>query len=168
MIRKIGAAAGACALVFFSAGARAIDGVSVEVGRGDDRTSLLRVGVIDRWRQRPPVQAQWHLAGYWEISAGVWDTTEESTADIGVTPVFRLQRSLLYVEAAIGAHLVQAHISAHGTFSTAFRFGSHVGAGIHSGKYDFGVRVQHLSNGGVSSPNAGIDFWMVRLQYDLE
>jgi len=111
---------------------------------------------------------RWHKAGYWELSAGVWDNPQESTADIGLTPVFRFERAWVYVEAAIGAHLVQTRISAHRTFSTALQFGDHVGAGIHSGRYDLGLRIQHLSNGGVSSPNPGINFVLVRLQYALE
>ena len=166
MIRKIAAAAAAC--LSCSTG-YCVDGVAVEVGRGDDRTSLLRVAMVDRWHKAErPAPTDWRLAGYWELSAGVWDNPDESTADIALTPVFRIERALLYLEAAIGIHLVQTHISAHRTFSTALQFGEHVGAGIHSGKYDLGLRVQHLSNGGVRSPNPGINFVTVQMQYSLE
>jgi len=72
------------------------------------------------------------------------------------------------LEAAVGVHLVQTHISAHRSFSTALQFGDHLGAGIHSGKYDFGVRVQHISNGGFHSPNPGINFVTVQMNYNLE
>ena len=125
--------------------------------------------MVKRWHkaQRPPPTV-WRLAGYWELSGALWDNPDESTADIGLTPVFRFERAWVYVEAAIGAHLVQTRISAHRTFSTALQFGDHVGAGIHSGRYDLGLRIQHLSNGGVSSPNPGINFVLVRLQYALE
>jgi lipid A 3-O-deacylase len=167
MIRKFAAAAAACLVC--STG-HCIDAVAVEVGHGDDKTSLLRLALIDRWRKaqkgQPP---QWRLAGYWEFSAGAWDNSEESTADVGFTPVFRIERSRLYLEAAIGVHLVQARISAHRTFSTALQFAEHVGAGVHMGKrYDLGVRVQHLSNGGIHSPNPGINFLLVHLHYALE
>ena len=67
-------------------------------------------------------------------------------------------------------HCLDAH-HAHRTSSTAFQFGDHLGAGFRFGpqdRYDFGVRVQHISNGGVSSPNPGINFFLVRLQRDLE
>jgi hypothetical protein len=85
--------------------------------------------------------------------------------------VFRLQREAIYVEGAIGFHLVSTRISAARVFSTAFQFGDHLGAGMRFGpgrRYDLGMRVQHLSNGGVRSPNPGINFVLVRLQYDLE
>ena len=165
MIRKIAAAAAACAVC--STG-YCVDGVSVALGWGDERTSLLRVGITNLWRQRQPAPAQWQLAGYWEIFAGLWSNTDESTAELGATPVFRLQRGQFYVEGAIGAHLVQTHISAQRSFSTAFQFGTHAGVGIHSGKYDFGLRIQHISNSSIKQPNPGINFVLVRFQYDLE
>src|SRR5688572_20295194 len=133
MIRKIGAMAGAwvlffLALLFLVPRAQAVDGVSVQAGRGDDRTYLLRFAVTDQWRERGPAPSGWYLAGYWEYAAGLWDNTEESTAELAATPVFRFERRAIYVEGAIGFHLVQARISAHRTFSTAFQFGDHLGA----------------------------------------
>jgi lipid A 3-O-deacylase len=174
MIRKIGGVAVACALflslALFAAGARAIDGISIEVGHGDDNTSLLRLGLQDRWRKRTMIE-EWRLAGYWDLSAAVWDNPTYSTADVGFTPVFRIERRSIYVEAAIGVHLVTTHISAARTFSTALQFGDHVGAGFYFGpgqRYDLSFRLQHLSNGHIDTPNPGINFWMVRLQYNLE
>jgi hypothetical protein len=166
MIRKTAAAAALC---FLASRGYCVDGVAVEVGRGDDRTSLLRVALTDAWRKRAlPPGPEWYLAGYWELSAGVWDNRDESTAEIGFAPVFRIERRSLYLEGAIGVHLVQAHISAARTFSTALQFAEHLGAGFHSGRYDFGLRVQHISNGHLDEPNPGINFLLVRLQYALE
>jgi len=156
MIRKIGAAAGALLLFSFSSAARSQDGAFVEAGYGDDSTSLLRAGITYRWRER----------GYWEIGAGIWDNFEETTVDIGATPVFRLQRSQFYVEAGIGVHLIHAHVSTEGNI--ALQFGSHAGAGFSSGKYDFGLRLQHLSNAGLRHPNPGNNFLLVRFGYKLE
>jgi hypothetical protein len=148
----------------------AIDAIGVETGIGDDRTSMLRVSVIDRWTKHQTHRSEvWRLAGYWDFSGSLWDNAEESTADVGITPVFRVERKALYIEGAIGVHFVQAHISAHRSFSTALQFGTHVGAGLHLGKkYDLGVRIQHLSNGGVAHPNPGINFALVHLHYALE
>jgi hypothetical protein len=145
-----------------------IDAISVEVGYGDESTKLLRVAVSDFWRKREPLADTFRLAGYWELSGAIWDNAEESTADIGVTPVFRFELNRFYLEAAIGVHLVQTHISAHRTFSTAFQFGDHIGAGVHFKSYDVCVRLQHLSNGSIRDPNPGINFVLVRLQYALE
>jgi hypothetical protein len=146
-----------------------IDGVAVEYGRGDDRTNLLRVAVTDKWRRnQAPDPPKWRFAGYWEVSAALWDNLDESTADLGFTPVFRFERRSIYLEGAIGFHLVQTHISAARTFSTAFQFAEHVGAGVRSGKYEFGLHAQHLSNGGIAKPNPGINFLLVRVHYELD
>lgn len=156
MIRKIAAATAAW---FFSSAACALDGVALEVGRGDDHTNVIRIALIDRWGRLP---------GYWEFSGAVWDNHFESTADIGLTPVFRFERAAYYLEAAIGVHLVQTRISASRSFSTALQFGDHIGAGVRSGRFDLGLRLQHISNAGLDHPNPGINFLLVRLQYALE
>ena len=171
MIRKIAAPAAACLASFtlLPSTAHCIDGIAAEVGHGYDDTNVLRISVTDRWRTRgEPAAPQWRLAGYWEFTVGIWDNPDESTAEIALTPVFRFQRRAFYVEGAIGFHLVQTRISADRTFSTAFQFGDHVGAGIVSGKYDFGVRVQHISNANLAKPNPGINFLLLRLEYSLE
>ena len=171
MIRKIGVMAAAGALFFLAAGARADNGLAIEIGRGDENTNLLRLSMLHTWRKGEPEARDWHLVGYWEFSAAIWDNHDESVADVSATPVFRLARATGYVEGAIGFHLVTNRISAHRTFSSAFQFGDHLGAGIRFGpgkRYDLGLRVQHISNGGLSKPNPGINFAIVRFQYDLD
>lgn len=166
MIRKKIAAAAAAWLCTFPS--YATDALALEVGRGGDRTSLLRFAVVDRWNREPrALGRKWQLSGYWEFSVALWDNATESTADVGVTPVFRFERGPLYLEAAIGLHLVQAHISSARVFSTAVQFGDHVGIGWRSGHWDFAARLQHLSNAGLDHPNPGINFLLVRAQYEL-
>ena len=145
-----------------------IDAAAVEVGYGEDRTAVLRIALTDSWRKREPLAEVWRLAGYWDLSAALWDNAVDSTLDVGVTPVFRVERGRFYVEGAIGFHLVQTHISAARSFSTAFQFGDHVAAGYYFGRYDLQLRLQHLSNGGLAEPNPGINFALLRLQYALE
>ncbi|MGH8725995.1 MAG: acyloxyacyl hydrolase [Burkholderiales bacterium] len=168
MIRKIAAAAAAWLL---SSAGYCIDSVSLEAGRGDDRTSLIRFAIQDLWRKREAPVPEWRLAGYWDFSAALWDNRDESTADIGVTPVFRIEHRAIYLEAAVGFHLVSTRISAARVFSTAFQFGDHLAAGLRFGegdRYDIGMVLQHLSNGHLRTPNPGINFVLVRLQYCLE
>jgi hypothetical protein len=143
----------------------------VEAGRGNDQTSVLRISALDYWRKPQSPAADWRLAGYWELSGAIWDNPDESSIDLAVTPVLRIERTRIYAEAGIGLHLVSHRISAARVFSTIYQFGDHVGAGCRfgpGGRYDLGLRIQHISNGGVRSPNPGINFLLVRLQYDLE
>jgi len=86
--------------------------------------------------------------------------------------VFRYQRSsgraIPYVEAAVGFHMLSSHqITTGRIFSTRFQFGDHLGAGIRFGAHDVGVRIQHLSNGGIARPNPGINFLVLRYQLHL-
>jgi hypothetical protein len=167
MIRKI---AGALAAWLCCSTAHCVDGIAVEYGRGDDRTNLLRISVVDKWRKGhpPPDAPEWRLAGYWDLSAAVWDNHDESTADVGFAPVFRIEKHPYYVEGALGLHLVQTRISSNRTFSTSFQFAEHVGAGVRNGKYTYGLQAQHLSNGGIAHPNPGINFLILKLQYELD
>jgi hypothetical protein len=142
--------------------------MALEIGRGDDETNLLRIAVQERWGKDLWQGERWRAAGYWDFMVGVWDNADASTADIGVTPVLRFERERLYLEAAIGFHLVQRRISQHRIFSTAFQFGDHIGIGLRGRRYDLGIALQHLSNASVRRPNPGINFVLIRLQHHLQ
>ena len=55
-------------------------------------------------------------------------------------------------------------------FSTKFQFGDHIGVGARFGaanRHDLGLRLQHVSNGGIKNPNPGINLLLLRYQYSL-
>ena len=148
----------ALALLFFPLQARALEGVSVEAGRGGRDVTLARIAGQWDWQSR---------RGYWEASAGVWDGNRGTIYDLGLTPVFRFGERF-YAEGAIGVHwLSSTGIESARDFSTHFQFGDHLGVGWRRGDYDLSVRLQHLSNGGIRNPNPGINFLLLRLQYHL-
>jgi lipid A 3-O-deacylase len=155
--------------------APAADGVSLELGRGDESSNLARGAVQWNWGKKRPLGPHLQWGGYWELSLGVWQNGERVT-DIGITPVFRLERSsgsvVPYLEGAVGLHLVsQVEFSEHRTSGTKFQFGDHIGAGVRFGgrlRHDLGIRLQHLSNGGIAKPNPGINFATARYQYHFE
>jgi lipid A 3-O-deacylase len=171
MIRKIAIAAAAC---MFAAAAHGVDGIAVEVGRGDEKTNAVRVAALWQWTKEWPAGGNWRLGGYWEASAGAWENHDDSTTDLALTPVFRFQHrgeEPLYLEAAIGFHILSKHISSARQFSTNFQFGDHLGAGARFGsrrQFDLGVRLQHISNGSIREPNPGINFVLLRFQYVLD
>ena len=122
--------------------------------------------------------SSWNLVNYLELSAGSWHATDvdgsHDIGDIGLTPVFRLQKAGLdgfipYAEVGVGIHgLTSTNITKNRQFSTNFQFGDHVGVGLRFGekaKYDVGYRYQHLSNAGIDHPNPGINFHQLHLQY---
>jgi hypothetical protein len=155
--------------------ARALNGVSVEGGRGDG-ADMARVGIQWDWKSRWFQRQNWHLGGYWDLALGHWHQSgqagfNEDITEIGLTPVFRLQQNDLkgpYLEGGIGFHLLSRTSLGDKRFSTMVQFGDHVGAGFRfgaEGKFDAGYRYQHLSNSGIRRPNNGINFHQIRLQY---
>ena len=168
-----------CAAVIACAtSAHAADGVSVEIGFGDENTELARVGLQWKWQKRWFAERAWTLGGYWDLQLGRWSGPQrpgqeaQSVWDIGVTPVFRLERGERtrvwpYFEAAIGLHLLSdLRINSDRRFSSHFQFGDHVAAGVRFGdehRFDMSLRLQHLSNGGLARPNPGINFIQLRL-----
>lgn len=168
MIRKMAAAA---ALLFAALPAQAVDGAALELGSGDESSELLRGSLQWRWERKWFADTGWELAGYWDASVGAW-TTDKTLMDFGFTPVLRLQRrdgSGPYVEAAIGFHLLSdLSVTRTRLFGSRFQFGDHLAAGWRfgpRGRYDLGLRAQHLSNGGIKQPNPGINFVVLRLAY---
>jgi len=176
---KLSLAAGAAiaALIVSSPAAAVVDGLSLELGSGDD-VHMGRIAVQWDWRSRWLQTTNWHLSGYWDLALGYWDQDgavapgeHSSLADIGLTPVLRWQRNDMtgvYVEAGIGLHLL-SHSSIGGRrMSTAFQFGDHIGVGYRFGArqaYDLSYRFQHMSNASIKRPNPGINFNQIRLQY---
>jgi lipid A 3-O-deacylase len=156
----------------FTGTAHALDGASFEAGRGDERTDLWRLGLQWRWDKRWLEAGGWHLGAYWDVQLGAWNNGRDIT-DLSLTPVFRYQRSsgraIPYAEAAIGFHMLSNHqITSGRIFSTRFQFGDHLGAGVRFGPHDVGLRIQHLSNGGIARPNPGINFLVLRYQLWLD
>jgi hypothetical protein len=159
-------------LCCFAGPARAVDSASFEAGRGEEHTDLWRIGLQWRWDKRWLEAGGWHLGAYWDLQFGQWNNGQDIT-DFGLTPVFRYQRSsgevIPYFEAAIGFHVLSdLRITRVRRFSTKFQFGDHLGAGVRFGPHDVGVRIQHVSNGGIARPNPGINFLVLRYQLHFD
>jgi lipid A 3-O-deacylase len=157
--------------------AAAVDGIATEVG-GSEGIDLGRISVQWDWGKRWFQGAEWHVGGYWDLGLAYWwhdalPGQNGGIIEIGLTPVFRLQRNDLtgpYLEAAIGFHLLSRTQISDKRLGTHFQFGDHLGVGYRfgtRGAWDLGYRFQHFSNGDIKSPNDGIDFHLVRLQYHL-
>ena len=169
-------------LILVAPQARAVDGISLELGTDDSAgaaVDMARIGVQWDWSRRWALGSAWHIGGYWDLALGYWSNdsanrTHKSITEIGFTPVFRLQQTrpgalAPYLEAGIGLHLLShTSVSPQRRFSTQFQFGDHIGLGLRFGPrhaYDIGYRYQHLSNAGIKKPNKGIEFHQIRLQY---
>jgi hypothetical protein len=179
MIRKTLFAAAAA----FTPPALAVDSASFELGIGNEDTETLRAGLQWNWQRRWFAERSWTLGAYWDLQVGRWSgplrpgQRQQSVWDIGITPVFRLERAertrvVPYFEAGIGFHLLSdLRINFRRSFSTHFQYGDHLAAGVRFGpghRYDGSLRLQHLSNGGLARPNPGINFLQLRLAYHFD
>jgi lipid A 3-O-deacylase len=164
--------------LLFGGNVYALDGVSLELGNGQ-QTDILRVGALWNMNQSWLSDGDWHVTGYWEVSAAKWQGrssvgNNQTITDLGVTPVFRFSPKVLspispYLEGAIGVHLISpTFIYDNRHFGGAFQFGDHLGAGLLFGErhqYDLAYRFQHLSNAGLKQPNQGINLNEIHFAY---
>lgn len=159
--------------------AAALDAVALEGGSGDRGINRYGIALQWDWGAQWLSLGDWHLGGYWELSASYWDGDEgrsgnDSLGEFGLTPVFRWQTAkpiygiMPFLEAAVGVHGMTDTEIEDKDFDTEFAFGSHGGAGIRfgqEGRFELGYRYQHLSNLGIGDSNPGINFHLVRLSY---
>ena len=96
-------------------------------------------------------------------------------AVVGLTPVARIEwpqeMPPVFIELGIGVHLLShTTLKNDRQFGSAFQFGELLGAGFRFGPgnaYEIGLRLEHLSNGGINAHNAGITFGVVRAAYNF-
>ncbi|GMQ97303.1 MAG: hypothetical protein BMS9Abin15_1010 [Gammaproteobacteria bacterium] len=161
----------------------ALDGFSVDLGRGDESANLVNAALRWNWDTTWFTDGQWFVGGYWEANLGRWNgkngkNRNGDITEIGITPVFRLQRHapldsgmMPFFEGSIGAHLISETSIGNRQLSTAFQLSESLAAGIRFGRkhqMELSYRLQHFSNGGVKSPNSGMNFHMFRFGYNFE
>jgi lipid A 3-O-deacylase len=111
--------------------------------------------------------AYWHEGAANAVNPAIWE--------FGVTPVFRIIKDTgwfrPFFEAGVGIRFL-SHVqeTTDRTMSTSFQFADMVGVGAQFGEhqnYQAGFRFQHLSNADIKTPNPGINFTQVYLQYNF-
>lgn len=155
----------------------AVDSISFELGSGN-KSQLARIGAQWNWDSTWWSSNGTHISGYWDASLAQFRQNQYKNipgqqkylTDLGFTPVFRFEstdKNGFYAEAGIGVHLMSHLYNNNGrSFSTAFEFGDHIGAGyVFSNGVDLGLRLQHFSNGGIKQPNNGANFALVRVAH---
>ena len=163
------------------AGLLGIDGIDTVIGTGE-QTDNFRFGL--RWDLRTLSlgKGKWALTAslspnYSVFSGQAQDGNRVEVKDFGLTPVLTLiprkdPRGPFdpFFEIGIGAHYLSEKQVGPKTFSTHFQFGDHIGLGLRfKGLLDYKLAYsfQHLSNGGIDSPNPGINFHLLRLGFRL-
>lgn len=150
------------------------------VGGYGERTSNFRLAahwdLLSRtrgsWKVNLSLAANYSLFNNPGGSSNSGGNRADQLRDVGLTPVatfWSRRRSgpfRPFLEMGIGLHyLTEKRVSVK-NFSTNFQFGDHIGIGLEFGKkrdYRVAYQFQHLSNGGIESPNPGINFHLLSL-----
>ena len=154
----------AIGLLAFSAVADAADSpFELWAGRSFDekQTDVVR----GTYRQRLDGEAWWKPQ-LLQFGVGMWSVPDEEIRTTryegSITPIWRRQRGLGYVEGGIGAYLLSHTVNNEwNRLPTAFQFGSHIAAAMYVNKATLGIALQHLSNARIKQPNGGINFLLL-------
>ncbi len=154
------------------------DSFVFELGRGDG-VNMGRVAyqlpLKTQWQFRNNLQVTSYLEpaiGFWRGNSNIHD--DPKMYELALTPVFRLEqqsRSAIapYIENGVGIHVITGHhVTDDRDLGSNYHFGTHIGVGLRFGtrhEFDFGYRLQHLSNAGLKQPNEGINFNMLHFAY---
>ncbi|WP_233874012.1 acyloxyacyl hydrolase [Paraburkholderia adhaesiva] len=155
-------------------------GIQFGAGVADHDVKKLDLGVV--W---DPGWQWWHIGGFHFTVVGeghvaYWHLTERAATqpqiwEFGFTPMFRIIKDTgwirPYFEAGVGVRLLShVELTPDRRLSSAFQFADAVGVGAQFGEhqnYQAGLRFQHLSNADIKTPNPGINFTQLYLQYNF-
>jgi hypothetical protein len=164
-----------------AASSAAFNRIELEAGGGSHVAILgVRIGSAD-WK-RWEVADDWVLGLFGKTGVDLWRGLDQNTSnkyvwDFSAYPVLRLETGKSskfspYAEAGVGVNLLShTRINDNRRFSIAFQFGEFLGTGVTFGErrqYGLGLRVQHVSNGDIKSPNDGLTYGAVAFQYRFE
>lgn len=171
--------------LFFSPCAQAFDGITLEFGEdayGSRGLAADLYGFAARWDwdNRWFADGASYMSGQWELGIGYIQGDQQTThndhlAEAGANVIFRLYAyrpmilgMLPYAETGIGTHIVSHTRLSNRDISTMFHFCPSAGLGIAFGsrdQYEIGYRFWHMSNANIKTPNPGLDFHVLRLNY---
>ena len=175
--RRNGGLVAAIVLMLFAAApleAAADAQLGLSVGRAfdSDETEVIRFAYRHDLSRDARPRYRHRRAVLHPLGAGAWRAPDPQGQtrryEASVTPVWRREGSLGYIEGGIGAYLLSHTVHNDKTqLPSAFQFGSHVGAGFFAGKASVGLALQHISNAGIKTPNGGINLYFLTVQLPL-
>ena len=147
-------------------------GYYVQGGGGEDRTYNATVGLTWPWLWRRDLMGI-ELGGLTEAYVSHWSAVgpdgRRGFTQVGLVPMLRLRLdrgSPWFAEAGIGISAMDKRfVTSTKELSTSLNFVDVVGVGRSFGTVrpqELGLRIQHVSNAGIKSPNPGHNFVMLR------
>ncbi len=147
-------------------------GYYVQGGGGEDQTYNATVGLTWPWAWRRNLMGI-DLGGVTEAYVSHWSALavdgRRGFTQVGLVPMLRLRLnagSPWFAEAGIGISAMDKRfVTSTKELSTSFNFVDVLGVGRSFGavrQQELGLRIQHVSNAGIKSPNPGHNFVMLR------
>jgi hypothetical protein len=150
------------------------DGIALQGSLGTHDTRMAGVAAVWDWewallRRKAAISGQTELfVNHWRADAP--GGGREGYTQLGVLPTLRLHlsqgRSPWFLDVGIGVSWMDSRFAtAERRFSTRLNFYDVLGAGYRFGErrqHELGLRVVHVSNGGLKEPNPGQDFLQLR------
>lgn len=117
-----------------------------------------------------PTRRLW--ARHFELALGTISTSQESRAFVSVGPVWRLpiNRQALFVELGVSPTWISGSSFNGRDLGGNFHFTSSAAAGATFGVRNsvaLALRIQHMSNGGLSSINPGMDMIGLNITFNI-
>jgi len=159
------------------------DRIAFDVGTSAKGLHIARALLQWDWRKREDSPCGCDLS-FIEFDASYWTAKESPVGssdyltEVGIKPVFRLQRAQLvswfpakpFLEGAVGIHYLTNKSVPNSEFytSTKFQFGEHFAWGFLFGKkeqIEISQRFLHYSNGAIRKPNPGVNYKIVHIGY---
>lgn len=153
------------------------EAVAVEVGYGED----VRIQSLDLdfdWCRTCRLAAPEHTSLAWEFTAQAMQGHRPREANdnlfaLGAMPLLRYgwpnRDGWVFVEDGIGVHLLsRTRLYNERELSTGFQFGELLGVGLRfcrQNACETGIRLQHMSNADIKTPNDGVTFVAIRFAF---
>ena len=149
-----------------------LEEIGVSYGRGIDVTQWVQIDIIQH--VAPPLYflEEWLREPFLDVgmSQSKWTQTGDIAYHLSANLLIRSQDipsalGKFFFEAGFGPHLFSRPGQTN-RLDTAFEFNSVVGVGLKlNPAWSLIARARHLSNAGITEPNAGVNLYLLQLHY---
>ena len=148
-------------------------GVEFAVGQTGESTMTYRLGMQFDWDKSWLQSDVGRLTGYWSGAYTYWDGDKTSANhSLSFSPVlvyeFAGETVKPYVEIGVGIAVFANTEVENNNLGSAFQFEDRFGLGLRfAGGHEVGIRATHYSNGGLTTPNDGVESYALHYTMPL-
>jgi len=162
------------AAVLLGLGAQQVAAIELTgaVGRTDESTATVRIGLQKEFQSRWWQTDVGALTGYWDAGYTFWKGDKASdNHSVSISPVlvyeFNGDVFKPYLEAGVGVSLFDNTRIESQRLGSSFQFADRFGVGVRFYNQAVGLRAIHYSNGGLKKPNNGIEAYSLHYRVNL-